>query len=53
MQTVDQLFEMRIPVDISHLQALLSIVFHTLDAYLQKLVCQLGIIINYICFCLS
>ncbi|XP_031097776.1 protein unc-13 homolog isoform X1 [Ipomoea triloba] len=40
-ETVDQLFEMRIPVDITHLQALLSIIFHTLDAYLQKLVNQL------------
>ncbi|KAK4365334.1 hypothetical protein RND71_016692 [Anisodus tanguticus] len=41
LQTVDQFFELRLPVDITHLQALLSIIFHTLDAYLQKVVNQL------------
>lgn len=40
-ETVDQLFKLRLPVDITHLQALLSIVFHTLDAYLQKIASQL------------
>ncbi|RAL44398.1 hypothetical protein DM860_011675 [Cuscuta australis] len=40
-ETVDQLFQMKLPVDITHLQALLSIIFHTLDAYLQKMVSQL------------
>lgn len=40
-ETVDQFFELRLPVDITHLQALLSIIFHTLDAYLQKVVNQL------------
>lgn len=45
LQTVDQFFELRLPVDITHLQALLSIIFHTLDAYLQKVVNQLGSVI--------
>lgn len=45
LQTVDQFFELRLPVDITHLQALLSIIFHTLDAYLQKVVNQLGNVI--------
>ncbi|XP_016460654.2 protein unc-13 homolog isoform X1 [Nicotiana tabacum] len=40
-ETIDQFFELRLPVDITHLQALLSIIFHTLDAYLQKVVNQL------------
>ncbi|CAH9084302.1 unnamed protein product [Cuscuta epithymum] len=40
-ETVDQLFQMGHLVDITHLQALLSIIFHTLDAYLKKLVSQL------------
>ncbi|KAI5655545.1 hypothetical protein M9H77_32732 [Catharanthus roseus] len=40
-ETVDQLFKLRLPLDITHLQALLSIVFHTLDAYLLKVVGQL------------
>ncbi|KAK9076709.1 hypothetical protein SSX86_005043 [Deinandra increscens subsp. villosa] len=40
-ETVDQLFRLSLPVDISHLQALLSIIFHSLDGYLHKLDCQL------------
>ncbi|PPS07217.1 hypothetical protein GOBAR_AA13444 [Gossypium barbadense] len=39
--TVDQLFGMNLPLDITHLQALLSIVFHSLDAYLQRVLNQL------------
>ncbi|KAL4332520.1 hypothetical protein GQ457_07G009270 [Hibiscus cannabinus] len=40
-ETVDQLFGMNLPLDITHLQALLSIVFHTLDGYLQRVLNQL------------
>ncbi|KAL3499395.1 hypothetical protein ACH5RR_038488 [Cinchona calisaya] len=40
-ETLDQLFELRLPMDITHLQALLSIIFHTLDAYLQKVTSEL------------
>ncbi|KAG4206553.1 hypothetical protein ERO13_A03G018300v2 [Gossypium hirsutum] len=40
-ETVDQLFGMNLPLDITHLQALLSIVFHSLDAYLQRVLNQL------------
>ncbi|XP_062025922.1 protein unc-13 homolog isoform X1 [Rosa rugosa] len=40
-ETVDQLFGFRLPMDITHLQALLSVVFHTLDAYLLKLLDQI------------
>ncbi|KAL2544069.1 hypothetical protein Fot_13302 [Forsythia ovata] len=40
-ETVDQFFEMSLPLDITHLQALLSIIFHCLDAYLLKVVSQL------------
>ncbi|KAI3693593.1 hypothetical protein L1987_76540 [Smallanthus sonchifolius] len=40
-ETVDQLFGLNLPMDISHLQALLSIIFHALDGYWQKLVSQL------------
>lgn len=29
-------------MDITHLQALLSVIFHSLDAYLTKVVSQLG-----------
>lgn len=43
LQTVDQLFSLKLPIDITHLQALLSIIFHTLDAYLRKMLNQLGI----------
>ena len=42
LQTLDQLFQLRLPMDITHLQALLSIIFHTLDAYLQKVTSELG-----------
>lgn len=40
-ETVDRLFELSLPMDILHLQALLSIIFHTLDGYLLKLNSQL------------
>lgn len=40
-ETVDQFFGMNLPLDIIHLQALLSIIFHSLDAYLQGLLNQL------------
>ncbi|EXC34100.1 hypothetical protein L484_010558 [Morus notabilis] len=40
-ETVDQLFGLNLPMDITNLQALLSIIFHTLDAYLVKMVNQL------------
>lgn len=40
-ETVDQLYELKLPIDITHLQALLSIVFHTLDAYLRKIASRL------------
>ncbi|KAF5800738.1 hypothetical protein HanXRQr2_Chr06g0240081 [Helianthus annuus] len=40
-ETVDQLFGLSLPMDIAHLQALLSIIFHALDGYLQNLVSQL------------
>uniref|UniRef100_A0A5B7C3J2 MHD1 domain-containing protein n=1 Tax=Davidia involucrata TaxID=16924 RepID=A0A5B7C3J2_DAVIN len=40
-ETVDQFFGLNLPMDITHLQALLSIIFHTLDAYLLKVVNQL------------
>ncbi|KAL8543750.1 hypothetical protein ACS0TY_004350 [Phlomoides rotata] len=40
-ETVDQFFEWSLPMDITHLQALLSIIFHSLDAYLLKVVSQL------------
>ncbi|KAF3448508.1 hypothetical protein FNV43_RR09221 [Rhamnella rubrinervis] len=40
-ETVDQLFSLKLPIDITHLQALLSIIFHTLDAYLRKMLNQL------------
>lgn len=40
-ETVDQLFGLNLPMDITHLQALLSIIFHTLNAYLEKMHNQL------------
>ncbi|XP_011081014.1 uncharacterized protein LOC105164132 isoform X3 [Sesamum indicum] len=40
-ETVDQFFEWSLPMDITHLQALLSIIFHSLDNYLVKVVSQL------------
>lgn len=39
-ETVDQFFEFSLPMDITHLQALLSIIFHSLDAYLSKMFVQ-------------
>ncbi|KAL6556752.1 hypothetical protein OROHE_006628 [Orobanche hederae] len=35
-ETVDQFFGWSIPMDITHLQALLSIIFHSLNTYLLK-----------------
>ena len=43
MQTADQFFSLNLPVNITHLQALLSVVIHSLDAYLTKIIDQLGI----------
>ncbi|PON58344.1 hypothetical protein PanWU01x14_167360 [Parasponia andersonii] len=40
-ETVDQLFGLNLPMDITHMQGLLSIIFHTLDAYLVKMLNQL------------
>lgn len=40
-ETVDQFFGLNLSMDITHLQALLSIIFHSLDAYLLKLLNQL------------
>ncbi|KAL8106727.1 hypothetical protein AgCh_023473 [Apium graveolens] len=40
-ETVDQLFALSLPLDITHLQALLSIIFHTLDSYLHKVCSRL------------
>lgn len=40
-ETVDQLFGFNLPMDITHLQALLSVIFHSLDAYLMKMLNQL------------
>lgn len=40
---MDQFFGFNLPMDITHLQGLLSVVFHTLDAYLLKLLDELGI----------
>ena len=42
LQTVDQFFDLNLPMDITHLQALLSIVYHSLDGYLSGLLNQLG-----------
>lgn len=39
---MDQFFGLNLAMDITHLQALLSVIFHSLDAYLQKLLNQLG-----------
>ncbi|XP_020539590.1 protein unc-13 homolog isoform X2 [Jatropha curcas] len=36
-ETVDQFFGLNLPMDITHLQALLSIIFHSLDTYLLKM----------------
>lgn len=40
-ETVDQFFGLNLPVNITHLQALLSIVYHSLDAYLLRVRKQL------------
>ncbi|XP_058009637.1 protein unc-13 homolog isoform X3 [Hevea brasiliensis] len=40
-ETVDQFFGFNLPMDITHLQALLSVIFHSLDAYLLKMLNQL------------
>uniref|UniRef100_A0A0A0L2K3 MHD1 domain-containing protein n=2 Tax=Cucumis sativus TaxID=3659 RepID=A0A0A0L2K3_CUCSA len=40
-ETVDQFFDLNLPMDITHLQALLSIVYHSLDGYLSGLLNQL------------
>ncbi|CAH2071252.1 unnamed protein product [Thlaspi arvense] len=40
-ETVCQLFGLHLPVDITHLQALLSIIYHSLDTYLQRISDQL------------
>lgn len=47
LQTVDQFFGLSLPMDITHLQALLSIIFHTLDSYLLKVVSQLGTCMSF------
>ncbi|XP_047945156.1 protein unc-13 homolog isoform X1 [Salvia hispanica] len=39
--TVDQFFQWSLPMDITHLQALLSIIFHSLDTYLSNVISQL------------
>ncbi|KAF8027381.1 hypothetical protein BT93_E0321 [Corymbia citriodora subsp. variegata] len=36
-ETVDQFFGWNLPMNITHLQALLSVIFHSLDAYLLKI----------------
>ncbi|KFK31928.1 hypothetical protein AALP_AA6G177300 [Arabis alpina] len=41
IETVSQLFGLHLPVDITHLQALLSLVYHSLDTYLQSIFDQL------------
>ncbi|KNA18539.1 hypothetical protein SOVF_069820 isoform A [Spinacia oleracea] len=40
-ETVDQFFGLNLPVNITHLQALLSLIIHSLDSYLTKMVGQL------------
>ncbi|KAL8150447.1 hypothetical protein V2J09_020255 [Rumex salicifolius] len=40
-ETIAQFFGLNLPVNITHLQALLSVTFHSLDAYLTKAVNQL------------
>lgn len=40
---MSQLFGLHLPVDITHLQALLSLIYHSLDTYLQRVFDQLGI----------
>ncbi|XP_043811757.1 protein unc-13 homolog isoform X2 [Manihot esculenta] len=40
-ETVDQFFGFNLPMDITHLQALLSVIFHSLDTYLLKMLNRL------------
>ncbi|XP_052209822.1 protein unc-13 homolog isoform X2 [Diospyros lotus] len=40
-ETVDQLFGLSLSLDIAHLRALLSIIFHTLDTYLLRMANQI------------
>ncbi|KAG2681254.1 hypothetical protein I3760_11G135700 [Carya illinoinensis] len=40
-ETVDQFFGLNLLMDVTHLQALLSVIFHSLDAYLLKMLNQL------------
>ncbi|GMH09418.1 hypothetical protein Nepgr_011259 [Nepenthes gracilis] len=40
-ETVDQFFALNLPVNITHLQGLLSLIIHSLDAYSTKVVDQL------------
>lgn len=42
LQTIDQFFGLNLPVNITHLQAVLSLVIHSLDTYMTKMVGQLG-----------
>lgn len=42
LQTVDQFFGWNLPMNITHLQALLSVVFHSLDTFLLKVSDGLG-----------
>lgn len=61
LQTVDQFFGLNLLMDITHLQALLSVIFHSLDAYLLKMLNQLGKVqlswnifeIGHIAFCFT
>ncbi|KMT12138.1 hypothetical protein BVRB_5g100900 [Beta vulgaris subsp. vulgaris] len=40
-ETIDQFFGLNLPVNITHLQAVLSLVIHSLDTYMTKMVGQL------------
>ncbi|GAB4834351.1 hypothetical protein Ancab_032606 [Ancistrocladus abbreviatus] len=40
-ETVDQFFGLNLPVNITHLQGLLSVIFHSLDTYVTKVTSQL------------
>ncbi|KAL9269899.1 unc-13-like protein [Drosera capensis] len=40
-ETVDQFFKLNLPVNTTHLQGLLSVIVHSLDAYLSKVTDQL------------
>ncbi|KAF9602162.1 hypothetical protein IFM89_025435 [Coptis chinensis] len=41
LQTVDQFFSLKLPMDVIHLQSLLSVIFQSLEAYLMKMATQL------------